>query len=136
MTLKNVTRLEGSPYVPFVTKCWLALVKEGLWNSTEVLVDGSLKVIIALDGRKRVGCLTWHEDVTDAATINLAYVVHSHRRKGVYREMQEELVRLAKQKGLKKIITITKPTNTAVRTAKEASGFKLVSVQYELDLTQ
>lgn len=134
MTLKTAAKLDGSPYVRFVTKCWLALVKEGFWSSTEFLIDGYLKVIVALDGRKLVGCLTWHEDVTAAATINLAYVVPSHRRKGIYREMQEELIRLSKQKGLKKIISITKPTNIAVRSAKEAAGFKLTSVQYELEI--
>jgi len=62
MKVLYVPTIEGSQVVPFVARAWLALMQDGQSSKRQVLVSGDLACVFAVDGRRIVGCLTFHVD--------------------------------------------------------------------------
>lgn len=132
MKIKYVETIEGSPVVPFVARAWVRLMAENLWDRNSVLISGELSCVYAVEGRKIIGCLTWHGEPETGWTINLGYVVSSHRRQGIYSKLHEAMLVKAREFGVKQITSIVKPTNEPIRASKDKHGYKLHSLYYIL----
>lgn len=124
MKIHYRAQIEGSPVVRFVAKAWVSLMDEKQWDSSSVLVTGSLQCVYALDGNRVVGCLTFHVD--DAQSIvNIAYVLPKYRGQGVYRQMHEAFVEQAKLQGTRELVNICYPTNQGIRETAQKLGYTL-----------
>jgi GNAT superfamily N-acetyltransferase len=128
-----VKQIEGSPVVLFVARAWCALMKEGQWDSNSVLVSPELQCVFALDGRRIVGCLTFHVDEGDA-TINIAYVVPSYRGRGVYRLLHDEFIVQAKAQEAKTVLNICYPSNAGIQETCKKLGYVPYVVHWKLKI--
>jgi len=97
--------------VPFVAQAWLALMQDGQWSKRSVLVSGDLECVFAVDGRRVVGCLTYHVDENVGAVINITYVPPAFRVKGVYPGVHEAFAAKAKASGANGEINICYTSN-------------------------
>jgi GNAT superfamily N-acetyltransferase len=125
-TVRYIEKIEGSPVVRFVAKAWVALMDEGQWSKSSVLVTGELQCVYAVVNRKMVGCLTFHVDEDTAqAVVNIAYVVPKFRGQGIYRQLHDEFSKQAIAQGAKRLVNICYATNTGIRETVQKLGYAL-----------
>lgn len=130
----HVATVDGSRVVPFLAKAWTALMDDGQWSKTEVLVSGDLQCVYAVDGRDIVGCLSYHIDEGVGAVINIAYVLPDYRGRGVYRLLHRAFARKAKAEGATCAINICYPTNTSIQAACKKLGYGLYTQEWRMKL--
>jgi GNAT superfamily N-acetyltransferase len=125
-SIRYVEKIEGSPVVRYVATAWVALMDEGQWSKSSVLVSGDLQCVYAVLNRKIVGCLTFHVDEdTNVATVNIAYVGSKYRGQGIYRQLHEEFTKRAIEQGAKTLLNICYPTNVGIRETVQKLGYAL-----------
>ena len=133
MQIKYVAQIEGSPVVPYVARAWLALMKDGQWDSNSVLVSPELQCVFALDGRRVVGCLTFH--IEDAeAVVNIAYTSPDYRGRGVYKAMHERFVQEAKAQSARYVLNICYPSNTGIQETCKRLGYEPYVIHWKLKI--
>jgi len=133
MRVEHVKQIEGSPVVQFVARAWCALMKEGQWDSNSVLVSPDLQCVFAVDGRRIVGCLTFHLD-EGQAVVNIAYTLPTYRGKGVYRAMHDKFVLVAKEQEAKTILNICYPSNAGIQETCKKLGYVPYVVHWMLHI--
>ena len=122
-SIRYVAQIEGSPVVQFVARAWCALMKEGQWDKNSVLVSPELQCVFAVDGRRIVGCLTFHVDGGEAV-VNIAYVIPEYRAHGIYRQLHDRFVVEAKKQEAKSALNICYPSNVGIQAACLKLGYK------------
>ena len=133
MKIRYTKQIEGSPVVQFVALAWVALMKDGQWDRNSVLVSPELQCVFAVDGRKIVGCLTFHIEETQAI-INIAYVVPSHRGRGVYRQLHAAFIEHAKEQEATEALNICYPSNDGIQETCKKLGYKPYVVHWTLPI--
>lgn len=134
MNVRYVEQIEGSPVVQFVAQAWCALMRAGQWEGNSVLVSPELQCVFALDGRRIVGCKTFHVDEDGQAVGNIAYVLPAYRGKGVYRALHDRFIAEAKNQGAKTALVICHPDNTGIREACAKLGYKPREIHLHLPI--
>lgn len=131
MKIRYVEKLEGSPVLQFVTKAWGALMDEGHWNKTSVLINGAESCVYVTVGRETVGCIVYRIiEETGDAVIAIAYVVKKHRRKGFYVKMHDEFEKRAKSAGAKTAVNICYTSNVAIQETVKKLGYELPTQEW------
>ncbi|MDI6701284.1 MAG: GNAT family N-acetyltransferase [bacterium] len=89
--------------------------------------------VIALSGNERIG----FQDgviVNQRMELNEIYVKPEYRRKGVAEQLLNEIISIAKSRGVKRIVYHTEPDNAAMQKLGEKAGFSLKGLIYEKEL--
>lgn len=133
MRVVYVKQIEGSPVVRYVASAWVSLMKEGQWDSNSVLVGPELQCVFALDGRRIVGCLTFHVEGNEAV-INIAYVSAAYRGKGIYRLLHTRFVEVSKEQGAHKAVNICYPSNEGIQNTCKKLGYSPYVVHWVLPI--
>lgn len=131
----EIPHLGGTPYAGFAVRAHAALIEEGLSDPRDVLVWPMQSAIVArLSVEEPIGILTFDEDRLDILHIYIAFVTPDFHRRGVFRLMHDELVKTAERLGATRIEFATSPGNTAMARTAAATGFRLVTHGYRMDV--
>jgi len=135
MKVRYVAQIGGSEVLAYVHMAWGALMRDGLWSKTEMLINGAEECCYATVGRDTViACIVYRTDESKQAVIAIAYVSPKHRAKGVYRKLHAEFEARAKSKGAVVVINICYPTNLGIQETCKKLGYQLHSVEYRKKL--
>jgi GNAT superfamily N-acetyltransferase len=131
-----VHHLGGTPFHGFAVQVHAALLAAGLCDPRDPLVYPGDGAILARVGEDLVGVITYryYEDAMSLRAC-AAYVLPDWRRRGVFRLMHEELVRVAAGRRAGRIEARSLATNAAFRAAACASGMVALSTLYAMDVS-
>jgi predicted GNAT family acetyltransferase len=135
MKVRHVPQIGGSDVLPYVHMAWGALMRDGLWSKTEMLINGAEECAYATVGRDTViACIVYRTDESKQAVIAIAYVSPKHRGKGVYKKLHAEFEARVKSKGATVVVNICYPTNLGIQETCKKPGYSLHSVEYRKPL--
>ena len=130
MKILYVPRTEGSRVVQFLHDAWGALMREGLWSKTNVLITGLEQCVFAMERNRIIGCLAFHVDEGVGSVITIAYVLPKHRGRGVYRALHAAFQDKSKEQGAKCLINICYPTNEGIQETCKKLGYHLYTQEW------
>ena len=117
---------------------WNEMVQEG-WTPDGVAVSpvrASDEVFYAVSKEGDiVGAMAFRTE-DDAIRINLSYVEPSSRRRGIYRQMLDELLKLARERSILKLISEVSTENKVMRAVLHRTGRRAVAVVFELTVPE
>lgn len=135
MKVRFASAISGSEVLPYVLMAWGALMRDGLWSKTEMLINGAEECAFATVGRNAViACIVYRTDEAGQAVIAIAYVSPKHRGKGVYKKLHADFEARVKSKGAKVVVNICYPTNQGIQETCKKLGYRLHSVEYRKPL--
>lgn len=128
-TLAHSLSAAKTPAFALVTEGWNELVQEGLTPDGLGVTsfDGSAEVLYILDNdQEPVAALVYSVDSRlRTIELHMAYVEHSSRRRGYFRALALELVKLAKGRGYQEI-AVTLPTDSSPEANGARAAFRRV----------
>jgi GNAT superfamily N-acetyltransferase len=134
MEINYVDKLHGSKVIRFVAMAWVSLMDEGQWDSNSILISDDLQCVYATEGKKIIGCLTFHIDESTEAVVNIAYVLPANRGQGTYRAMHSKFVEVAREQKATQAVNICYPSNEEIQKTVEKLGYKPYVVHWVLPI--
>lgn len=135
MKIHYVNKIEGSQVVRFVARAWCALMDDEQWDKNSVLISAELQCVFAIEGRKIVGCLTFHVD-NGEAIVNIAYVIPAFRGMGVYKLLHDKFIDVSKEQGAARAVNICYPSNVGIQEACKKLGYIPYVIHWTLNIPQ
>lgn len=135
MKIQYISKVEGTPILPFIIDSYTSLRQAGNIEACEAPVSGAEEAFyIENRQHKVVAVLSFWKSTDDAFTVNMGFVLKPYRKKGYYRALWEKLVEEGRKRGLKRIIGYHKPGNSAILAFNEKVGRTLKYVCSEFTL--
>lgn len=135
MVIHYVRKVEGSPVVGFLAQAWNDLLKKKQWDNRSLLLTGDLQCVYATERNKIVGAITFFVDEDErCATVNLAYVLPRHRRKGILSHLWSEMGQIVIKQKAMWISNVCFPDNAGIAAFCKSVGGYCYTHQYRIDL--
>jgi len=135
MVIRYVRKVEGSPVVGFLAQAWADLIKQKQWDHRSLLLTGDLQCVYAIERKKIVGAITFFVDDDERfATVNLAYVLPRHRRKGILKSLWGGMSGVVKDQKALWISNVCFPDNAGIAAFCKSVGGYCYTHQYRIDL--
>lgn len=127
-------KINRTPAMKLLAKGWHELLEHGFTDSIVMLGWDDQGIMATLDGTP-IGVIAFSESTgDDTLWIKIGYVVPTYRRCGVYRQMWDALVKLARERKLKEIQGATDPRNERMIRVNERLGRSVRALFYKYEL--
>ena len=132
----EIPLIGGTTYAGFAVRAHAALLESAQADDCEVLVHAQQSAIVArLATGEPIGILTFNkQEQSNSIFVFIAFVVPDFRRRGVFRLMNEELVKSAERLGASRIEMVSSVGNASFNLVATASGYRVVAQVYRQDL--
>jgi GNAT superfamily N-acetyltransferase len=132
--LKDFDQLNGSPVAVYAMACRERLPEAGFYEY-QWLIGWDDPAIVAFVDSMPVGILVYRKiEWQKSFTVVLGFVEMEHRRKGIYKQMWNQLKKRVKKTGYRWIIGATHPDNKEMTAAMESCGRRPFRVMYEFEV--
>lgn len=137
LKLIRVPQLGGTPFLGLAVQVHAALIEEGFADPTAQMVNWDTRAVVALSGRELTpaGIITYSAmEWIKCFDIGLGYVLPDWRRRGIYRQMWDELVAVAQEQKIAKIYGAISINNAPMLKVSVALGRRVKSQTVVFDV--
>ena len=137
LKILRVPQLGGTPFAGFAVEVNAALLEEGFADFSVSMVGWDTCAVVALSGREQTptGIITYADSKWHGCfDIGMGYVLPDWRRRGIYRQMWDELVLTAQEQKVSRIYGAIMVNNAPMLKVAVALGRRIESHNVVFDV--
>lgn len=120
--IKRIDSISHTEALTLALEAWQELSERGFTNNT-MLVNWDHKAIVAYNGKYALGIITYQiVEWQNTLHINIGYVKEIMRGQGIYRDLWNEIIKIAREKKLAQIVGSTHVRNVPMRAVAAQLG--------------